>query len=227
MSCAWRSLLDLLHVYSHYFWNEVTGDTQYEDPGGQDSPASLLPFASPHSIIVATSLQELRCAIMFHFDRLFCSADVPLHDQEGNCFWLDDAGNRLDQDPNVSAVVATLTDVVVPTPGVSCAPCPACTPQDRLSLFLTSAAMANCCCSAACMGNLHIHNYQSCQANATLLQAGRYAWVETWSEEHNRPFYYDQVAQVSTWDKPADLAWRRVYIKPEAAEESPSNLEPK
>ncbi len=29
-------------------------------------------------------------------------ADVPLHDEEGNCFWLDEAGQRLDQDPNVS-----------------------------------------------------------------------------------------------------------------------------
>ena len=45
---------------SVYFWNEVTGDTQLEDPG-----------------------------------------DVPLHDEEGNCFWLDDQGNKLDRDPNV------------------------------------------------------------------------------------------------------------------------------
>ena len=59
-----------------------------------------------------------------------------------------------------------------------------------------------------------------------MLQAGKYAWVETWSEEHNRPFFYDQVNQVSTWDKPADLAWRRVYIPPETAGESPSNFEP-
>ena len=47
-------------------------------------------------------------------------------------------------------------------------------------------------------------------------QAGKYAWVETWSEEHNRPFYYDQAKHISTWDKPADLAWRRVYILLEA-----------
>ena len=83
------------------------------------------------------------------------------------------------------------------------------------------------CCSAVCISSLHIHDYESRQAIAILLQAGRYAWVETWSEEHNRPFYYDQVAKVSTWDKPADLAWRRVYINPEAVEESPSNLDPK
>lgn len=47
-----------------------------------------------------------------------------------------------------------------------------------------------------------------------MLQAGKYAWVESWSEEHNRPFYYDQSNHISTWDKPADLAWRRVYLPP-------------
>lgn len=62
---------------------------------------------------------------------------------------------------------------------------------------------------------------------AWVLQAGKYAWVETWSEEHNRPFYYDQVNQISTWDKPADLAWRRVYIDPEAPGESASGTESK
>ncbi|KAL3147099.1 hypothetical protein ABBQ38_015058 [Trebouxia sp. C0009 RCD-2024] len=87
-----------------YFWNEITGETQYEDPG-----------------------------------------DVPLHDEQGNCYWLDETGQKLDHDPD----------------------------------------------------------------------AGKYAWVETWSEEHNRPFYYDQANHISTWDKPADLAWRRVYILPE------------
>lgn len=89
---------------NHYFWNEVTGDTQLEDPG-----------------------------------------DVPLHDEAGNCYWLDDGGQRLDQDPN----------------------------------------------------------------------AGKYAWVEMYSEEHKRPFYYDQQNHISTWDKPADLAWRRVYFPAE------------
>ena len=54
------------------------------------------------------------------------------------------------------------------------------------------------------------------------LQAEKYAWVETWSEAHNRPFYYDQANQVSTWEKPADLAWRRVYILPENEAETQS-----
>ncbi|DBA80352.1 TPA: hypothetical protein ACH3X2_007299 [Trebouxia sp. C0005] len=101
----------LSQLPKHYFWNEVTGDTQYEDPG-----------------------------------------DVPLHDEEGNCFWLDDSGQRLEEDPN----------------------------------------------------------------------AGKYAWVETWSEEHNRPYYYDQANHISTWDKPADLAWRRVYLP----DEPESNAQP-
>ncbi len=55
-----------------------------------------------------------------------------------------------------------------------------------------------------------------------MLQAGKYAWVETWSEEHNRPYYYDQANHISTWDKPADLAWRRVYLP----DEPESNAQP-
>lgn len=31
------------------------------------------------------------------------SADVPLHDEQGNCYWLDETGQKLDHDPNVSA----------------------------------------------------------------------------------------------------------------------------
>ena len=31
-----------------------------------------------------------------------CSADVPQHDEEGNPYWLNEAGQRLDHDPNVS-----------------------------------------------------------------------------------------------------------------------------
>ncbi len=53
---------------------------------------------------------------------------------------------------------------------------------------------------------MHGHTY------VPVLQAGKYAWVETWSEEHSRPYYYDQANHISTWDKPADLAWRRVYL---------------
>lgn len=48
-----------------------------------------------------------------------------------------------------------------------------------------------------------------------MLQAGKYEWVESWSEEHNRPYYYHQANHISTWDQPADLAWRRVYLPDE------------
>ncbi len=41
-------------------------------------------------------------------------------------------------------------------------------------------------------------------------QAHRYAWQEGWSEEHSRHFYYNQETKESSWDRPADLAWRRV-----------------
>ena len=33
--------------------------------------------------------------------------DIPLHDEEGNCFWLDEAGQRLDEDPNVGSDTCT------------------------------------------------------------------------------------------------------------------------
>jgi len=58
-----------------------------------------------------------------------------------------------------------------------------------------------------------------------MFQAERYAWVETWSEEHNRPFYYDQSNHISTWDKPADLAWRRVYLPPEPESDAALTVE--
>ena len=45
--------------------------------------------------------------------------------------------------------------------------------------------------------------------------AHKYAWVENWSEEHKRPFYYNQKTQASQWDKPVDLGWRRVRAKSE------------
>lgn len=45
--------------------------------------------------------------------------------------------------------------------------------------------------------------------------AHKYAWVENWSEEHKRPFYYNQKTKESMWEKPMDLAWRRVRSKNE------------
>ncbi len=38
-------------------------------------------------------------------------------------------------------------------------------------------------------------------------------WLEQYSEEAKRAFYYNQATKESTWDKPADLAWRRVRVK--------------
>lgn len=40
-------------------------------------------------------------------------------------------------------------------------------------------------------------------------QAWRYVWVERWSEEHKRPYYFNQETKQSTWTRPADLAWQR------------------
>lgn len=41
-------------------------------------------------------------------------------------------------------------------------------------------------------------------------KAHRYTWIENWSSEHTRPFYFNQKTKTSQWEKPVDLAWRRV-----------------
>ncbi|PNW75016.1 hypothetical protein CHLRE_12g500050v5 [Chlamydomonas reinhardtii] len=38
----------------------------------------------------------------------------------------------------------------------------------------------------------------------------RFAWIETYSPEAKRSFYFNQVTRESTWERPADLAWRRL-----------------
>jgi hypothetical protein len=38
----------------------------------------------------------------------------------------------------------------------------------------------------------------------------RYVWVEQWSTELNRVYYYNQESRVSVWERPPDLAWRRI-----------------
>lgn len=87
-----------------YFWNEITGESQWEDPGG-----------------------------------------VPFEGENAARFWLSPTGIRTDYDPS----------------------------------------------------------------------AHKYSWVENWSDEHKRPFYYNQKTLESTWEKPVDLAWRRLRSKPE------------
>ncbi|KAK9807128.1 hypothetical protein WJX73_008538 [Symbiochloris irregularis] len=42
----------------------------------------------------------------------------------------------------------------------------------------------------------------------------KYSWVEGFSKDHGRAYYYNQETEESTWEKPADLAWRRVPVKP-------------
>ncbi|KXZ48143.1 hypothetical protein GPECTOR_30g239 [Gonium pectorale] len=41
----------------------------------------------------------------------------------------------------------------------------------------------------------------------------QWIWIENWSPDMRRHFYYNQVTKESTWDKPADLAWRRLPIQ--------------
>lgn len=42
-----------------------------------------------------------------------------------------------------------------------------------------------------------------------------YIWVEQWSEDLQRPYFYNQETQESQWERPSDLGWRRVKIKDE------------
>ena len=53
------------------------------------------------------------------------------------------------------------------------------------------------------------------RAAMTLVQAMNYAWVEGYSEEHSRPFFYNQETKESVWSRPVDLAWQRVPVKDE------------
>ncbi|KAK9818216.1 hypothetical protein WJX72_008973 [[Myrmecia] bisecta] len=102
--CQSEEIQEPVDAPQFYFWNELTGETQWDDPG-----------------------------------------DVPFEDAHGNRYWLGPNGERLENDP----------------------------------------------------------------------QSHRYSWVEGWSAEHKRPFYYNQETKESTWDRPPDLAWRRVPYKDE------------
>ncbi|CAL5220666.1 g2712 [Coccomyxa viridis] len=86
----------------YYFWNEVTGDVQWEDPG-----------------------------------------DVPYETSSGSLYWVAEDGTVRD--------------------------------QDEKSL--------------------------------------QYVWLEGWSEDYQRPFFYNQESKQSSWDRPPDLAWRRIAIE--------------
>ena len=52
----------------------------------------------------------------------------------------------------------------------------------------------------------------------------KYSWVENWSDEHKRPFYFNQKTKESTWEKPIDLAWRRLRAKPELSSAADAEL---
>lgn len=40
----------------------------------------------------------------------------------------------------------------------------------------------------------------------------KYSWVEFWSEDLQRPYFHNQETLESTWERPADLAWRRLRV---------------
>ncbi len=52
---------------------------------------------------------------------------------------------------------------------------------------------------------------QSCWC--CLVQSLQYVWLEGWSEDYQRPFFYNQESKQSSWDRPPDLAWHRIAIE--------------
>ena len=44
-------------------------------------------------------------------------------------------------------------------------------------------------------------------------QSLQYVWLQGWSEDYQRPFFYNQETKQSSWDKPPDLAWHRLAIE--------------
>lgn len=102
-----------LHDDAYYFWNEVTGETQWEDPGG-----------------------------------------VAFEDANAQRYWKSDEGTPLLHDP----------------------------------------------------------------------KANLYCWLENWSSEYSRPYYYNQKSKKSQWEKPEDLAWRRVKAVPTDGSQTDDSL---
>jgi hypothetical protein len=41
----------------------------------------------------------------------------------------------------------------------------------------------------------------------------KYTWVEFYSEDLQKTYYYNQETRESTWEKPHDLGWRRIRVK--------------
>lgn len=48
------------------------------------------------------------------------------------------------------------------------------------------------------------------------MQAYQYSWVEAYSPAHDLVYFFNQETKESTWDRPADLAWRRVLVQDSA-----------
>ena len=38
----------------------------------------------------------------------------------------------------------------------------------------------------------------------------RFAWRSAWSDEHQRAYFHNSATGEATWERPADLAWKRL-----------------
>lgn len=41
----------------------------------------------------------------------------------------------------------------------------------------------------------------------------RYMWIEMYSADVKKPFFWNQETKESTWERPTDLAWRRIRMQ--------------
>jgi hypothetical protein len=57
-----------------------------------------------------------------------------------------------------------------------------------------------------------------CCATDMLVPAARrykYTWVEQYSEELRKSYFYNQETGASTWERPPDMSWRRIKVSEE------------
>ena len=78
----------------YYFWNEVTGDVQWEDPGGT---------CCSHKLLQSTTYAHynVQCFIMRQTLSGLGCADVPYETSSGSLYWVAEDGTVRDQDEKV------------------------------------------------------------------------------------------------------------------------------
>ena len=179
-----------MHAHRWYFWNEITGETQWEDPGGASRHIMLCLLVAgvlPHRCFFCLVQMEERnlgfCA------RRSCNASSPPVACTRRCAVRGCGGQPLlaDAEWRPPRLRSECEYVLLFEYGPG--------------RFVCVLILCKCIATPQIIWDPFL---------ALIMQAHRYSWVENWSEEHQRPFYYNQKTKESKWEKPVDLAWRRV-----------------